>query len=74
MATNLAIDPDLIEHALEVSGAKTKKEAVTAALQEFIARREQAKIVESFGTLEWDSDYDFKKERSRTVGRPESDG
>lgn len=67
MATNLAIDPQLIQHALDVSGARTKKEAVTAALQEFIARREQAKIVESFGTLEWDSTYDFKAERSRRV-------
>ena len=39
MATNLSIDPDLIERALEVSGERTKKAAVTKALQEFVARR-----------------------------------
>ena len=37
MATNLSIDPALIEKALEVSGERTKKAAVTKALQEFIA-------------------------------------
>ncbi len=65
MATNLAIDPDLLENALAVSGEKTKKAAVTKALTEFIARREQKRIAELFGTLEWDSSYDYKSERSR---------
>jgi hypothetical protein len=51
MATNLAIDPDLLERALEVSGERTKKAAVTRALQEFIARREQARIVSLFCTV-----------------------
>ena len=63
MATNLAIDPDLLDHALAVSGVRTKKEAVTIALQEFIARREQRKLVELFGTLDWDPDYDYKRHR-----------
>jgi Arc/MetJ family transcription regulator len=63
MATNLAIDPDLLNHALEVSGVRTKKEAVTIALQEFIARREQRKLLELFGTLEWDESYDHKEGR-----------
>ncbi|MBW2525510.1 MAG: type II toxin-antitoxin system VapB family antitoxin [Deltaproteobacteria bacterium] len=65
MATNLAIDPELIERALEVSGEKTKKAAVSKALEEFIARREQKKLLELFGKLEWDSDYDYKAERNR---------
>jgi Arc/MetJ family transcription regulator len=65
MATNLAIDPDLIERALEISGERTKKAAVTKALQEFIARREQKRLAELFGCLEWDTDYDYKTERSR---------
>lgn len=63
MATNLAIDPRLLEEALAVSGARTKKEAVTLALQEYIARRAQVSIVEDFGTLEWDEGYDYKEER-----------
>lgn len=66
MATNLSIDPELIDKALEVSGEKTKKAAVTQALVEFIAKRERAKVKELFGQLEWDETYDYKKERSRS--------
>ena len=65
MATNLAIDPELIERALEISGERTKKAAVTEALKEYIARREQKRLAELFGSLEWDADYDYKSERSR---------
>lgn len=65
MATNLAIDPDLIEQALKVSGERTKKAAVTKALQEFIARRQQKHLLDLMGKLEWDSSYDYKAERSR---------
>ena len=65
MATNLSIDPDLLERALAVSGEKTKRAAVTKALKEFIARREQLRLLELFGSLDWDIDYDYKAERSR---------
>lgn len=65
MATNLCLDPELLKKALEVSGEKTKKAAVTKALKEFISRREQRCILELFGSLEWDEEYDYKKERSR---------
>ena len=65
MATNLAIDPDLIERTLELSGEKTKKAAVTKALEEFIARREQRALLGLFGKLDWDPAYDYKAERSR---------
>jgi hypothetical protein len=65
MATNLAIDPELIDRALAVSGEQTKRAAVTKALQEFIARREQKRVLELFGALEWDPGYDYKRERSR---------
>lgn len=65
MATNLSLDPKLIERALEVSGEKTKKAAVTRALEEFIARRGQKSLVDLMGKLEWDSSFDYKKGRSR---------
>jgi hypothetical protein len=65
MATNLSIDPELIDRALEVSGERTKKAAVTKALQEFIARRRQKRMIELMGKLEWDSTFDYKAERSR---------
>jgi len=65
MATNLSIDPKLLDRALEVSGENTKKAAVTLALKEFIARREQKRLLELFGSLDWDADYDYKAERTR---------
>ena len=65
MATNLAIDPDLLDRAVAVSGERTKKAAVTKALKEFIARREQRRVAELFGKLEWDDSYNYKSERSR---------
>jgi hypothetical protein len=65
MATNLSIDPELIERALEVSGERTKKAAVTKALEEFIARRRQKRLKDLFGKLEWDRSFDYKSERTR---------
>ena len=65
MATNLALDPDLLDRAFRVSGEPTKKAAVTRALQEFIARREQRRVAELFGKLEWDASFDYKAERIR---------
>ena len=65
MATNLAIDPDLLDRAVQVSGERTKKAVVTKALQEFIARREQRRVAELLGKLEWDNIYDYKALRTR---------
>jgi hypothetical protein len=65
MATNLALDPELLDRAFRVSGEPTKKAAVTRALQEFIARREQRRVAELFGKLDWDTSFDYKAERAR---------
>jgi hypothetical protein len=65
MTTNLALDPKLVDLALEVSGERTKKAAVTKALQEFVARRRQKRLLELMGKLEWDHSFDYKAERSR---------
>ena len=65
MATNLSLDPALIERALQVSGERTKKAAVTRALEEFIARRKQKRLIDLMGKLEWDDSFDLKIERSR---------
>ena len=66
MATNLSIDPDLIERALAISGERTKKAAVTRALEEFIARRKQKHLLDLMGKLEWDKSFDYKTERFRS--------
>jgi Arc/MetJ family transcription regulator len=63
MATNLALDDRLIEEARRVGKHKTKKEAVTAALGEYVQRRRQVRILEAFGTFKFDPGYDYKAER-----------
>ena len=63
MATNLAIDPELLEEALQVGGFRTKKETVNQALKEFVQRRKQREIVGLFGNFPFDPDYDYKKGR-----------
>ena len=55
----------MIDEALELSGERSKKAAVTRALEEFIARRRQKRLLELMGKLEWDPGYDYKAERSR---------
>ena len=65
MATNLSLDLNLIERAVKVSGERTKRAAVTRALEEFIARRRQKRLIELMGKLEWDKSFDYKAERSR---------
>ncbi len=74
MATNLAIDPELLNRAQAVGGLSTKKETVTEALTEYIARRERAKIVHLFGTLEWEAGFDYKAERGRRDAKLDAAG
>jgi len=73
VATNLAIDPDLLNRAVEIGGARTKKEAVTVALEEYIARRQQRGLIELFGTVDFVEGYDYKKERQREAAKTDSD-
>jgi len=65
MATNLALDDRLIEEARQAGGHKTKKDAVNAALLEYVKRRQRLRMVGLFGTMDFDSDYDYKAERRR---------
>ena len=65
MATNLALDDNLIQEALEVGHHKTKKEAVTQALINYIRSLRQRNILSSFGQVSFENDYDYKKGRHR---------
>jgi Arc/MetJ family transcription regulator len=65
MATNLAIDDRLLEEARKIGGLATKKATVTQALNEYIQRRKQAKILDLFGQVDLDSTYDYKRQRRR---------
>jgi hypothetical protein len=66
MATNLAINDDLLNKALELGGFRSKKDTVNAALEEFIRRRKAEDIINLFGKIEYNADYDYKKMRTRT--------
>jgi len=65
MATNLALNPKLIIEAQKIGGFKTKKDTVNTALLEFIQRHKQLEIVKLFGSIEYDSKYNYKKGRNR---------
>lgn len=71
MATNLAIDDDLIDEARRVGGHATKKQAVTVALQEYVARKKQQAVLDLFGTIDFDASYDYR--RSRLMDRVGAD-
>ena len=66
MATNLAIDDALLSLAQKVGGLKTKKETVNTALKEFIQRRKQEEVIKLFGTIEFDTSYNYKQLRNRS--------
>ena len=66
MATNLEIDNNLIKEALKLGGHRTKRAVVEEALQEYVQRRKQLTITELFGTIEYEDDYDYKKQRGNS--------
>lgn len=65
MPTNLAIDDKLIEDARRIGKKQTKKAVVTEALQEYIQRRKQIRILDLFHAIEYDPKYDYKAQRKR---------
>ena len=65
MPTNLALDDRLLNEAVRVGGRRTKKETVTEALIEYIQRRQQARVADLFGTIDYQPKYDYKKQRRR---------
>lgn len=65
MATNLRIDPELLDQAHRVGGHRTKRATVTAALEEYIHRRRQQEILGLFGKIDYDESHDSKRERRK---------
>lgn len=65
MATNLSLNPKLIIEAQKIGGFKTKKDTVNTALLEYIQRHKQLEIIKLFGSIDYDSDYNYKEERNR---------
>lgn len=63
MPTNLAIDDALLDHARSVGGYRTKRETVNEALREFIQRRQRLELAKLAGKVDYDTKYDYKRER-----------
>lgn len=63
MPTNLAIDDRLLREAQKVGKHRTKKETVNAALSEYVQRRKQQGILDLFGKIDYDENYDYKRDR-----------
>ena len=59
------IDKQLLAEAKRIGGHRTDRATVAAALREYVQHRKQLKIVELFRTIDFDPDYDYKKQRSR---------
>ncbi len=65
MPTNLALDDRLVAEAKRLGHHKSKRAAVNEALAEYVARRRQRGVMDLFGRVEWDPEYDYKAERRR---------
>lgn len=63
MATNLALDDDLLRRAMKIGKLRTKRETVTLALEEFIERRHQRRILDIEGKIDFREDWDHKRNR-----------
>lgn len=63
MATNLALDDKLVEEAKRLGKHRTKRDAVNEAIAEYVARRRRRKVLDLFGKMDWDPDYDYKAQR-----------
>jgi hypothetical protein len=63
MATNLALDDQLIEEARVLGGHRTKREVVTQALLDYVQKKKQLQILKSFGTIDFDPAYEAAVQR-----------
>ena len=66
MATNLELDDRLIKQAVKLGGHRTKKAAVTQALNDYVSHLKQEGILDLFGKVDFSPDYDHKRQRART--------
>ncbi len=65
VATNLELDPKLVDEVKAAGNHRTKREAVTAALEEYLIKRKQREVIKLFGTVDYAPDYDYKKLRRK---------
>lgn len=66
MLINIAIEDYLIEEARQLSDQFSANEVATQALQEYILRRNQQKLLDLFGAVDYHDDYDYQVYRKVT--------
>jgi len=67
--TNIEIDDQLMARAMELTGLRTKRAVVDAALRELVEYRSRQKLREAFGKYPWEGDLD--RMRGRVKRAPE---
>jgi Arc/MetJ family transcription regulator len=61
MRTNIDIDDEVIREVQELTGARTKREAVDVALRELVARHRRADILKIRGKVRWYGDLEASR-------------
>ena len=65
MTINIPIDEALIQEAKALAGQQTERDVVEEALREYVQRRKQRMILDLFGTIDYDVDYNYKQQRQQ---------
>ena len=60
MRTNVVLDERLVDEALKLSNAKTKKELIHKALKEFVENRKRLNLLDLSGKIKFAEGYDYK--------------
>lgn len=63
MRTNVVLDESLVEEALKLSSAKTKKDLIHQALKEFVENRKRLNLLDLSGKIKFAAGYDYKAVR-----------
>lgn len=66
MVTNLQLDGRLIAEAARLGKHRTKEEAVTQALTEYVQNLRQEGFLDLFGSIDFDPSYDYKRQRTKS--------
>jgi len=63
MRTNIVLDDALVDEAMKLTGASTKKEVVHLALEELIRSRKKKNLVDLAGRIQFRRGFDHKAMR-----------
>lgn len=67
MRTNIVLDDALVARAMDLTGARTKREVVHRALSDLVERRTRKNLLDLAGEVDFASDFDHKALRELRV-------